>query len=280
MNNSSDLKDFQLTQLSPNCGAEISGIDLSQTLKPDLIQSILAALGKYGVLFFRNQSLTPEEQKAFGQNFGKLHIHPAWPHIVEGHPEIMDMVADENSVRVAGEKWHTDVSCDAEPPLGSILYMLEAPPTGGDTLFSSMYAAYDALSIPMQKFLADLTAVHDGEQVYRRGYDNSPKPDGATVYPKAEHPIVRTHPVSGRKALYVNRTFTSKIAQLNSSESSAILEMLYTHLEQPLFQCRFSWESGSVAFWDNRCVQHLALWDYYPHRRRSWRVTIKGEKPE
>jgi taurine dioxygenase len=155
--------------------------------------------------------------------------------------------------------------------------MLEVPPVGGDTLFASMGAAYDALSEPVKRFLTGLTAIHDGEHVYRGRYEVATAAD--KTYPRAEHPVVRTHPVSGRKTLFVNRLFTARIVQLSKLESDAVLEMLYRHIETPEFHCRFRWQPGSIAFWDNRQVQHHALWDYYPHRRRGLRVTIQGDKP-
>jgi taurine dioxygenase len=161
--------------------------------------------------------------------------------------------------------------------MATILYMLEVPPVGGDTLFASMYAAYEALSTPMKRLLEGLTAIHDGEHVYRGRYAGVE--DGQKVFPRSEHPVIRTHPVSGRQALFVNRTFTTRIVQLARHESDAVLEMLFRHIETPEFHCRFQWRPGSVALWDNRCVQHQALWDYYPHRRRGLRVTIRGDKP-
>ena len=269
--------DFEFDPVAPYCGADVRGLDLAADLDGGTVDRMRRALAEYGVLFFRNQTLTPGQLRVLGARFGTLHIHPTWPRPVAGYPELMEIYADADSTRIAGEQWHSDVSCDKRPPLGSILYMVETPPAGGDTLFAGMYAAYEGLSAPLRRFLAGLTAVHDGEQVYRRGYGQETEP--GAVFPHAEHPVVRTHPLSGRKALFVNRTFTSHIAQLRRSESDALLSMLYAHCEQPLFQCRFRWEEGSVAFWDNRCVQHHALWDYYPHRRLAWRVTIEGEEP-
>jgi len=267
---------IQVEKLTPNAGAEIRGADLAQPLDERTFKEIHAALIDNGVIFFRDQHLTPEQQKAFGRLFGELHIHPAAPKEVPEHPEILVIHADENSKHVAGENWHSDVSCDLEPPMGSILYMHELPPVGGDTLFASMYAAYDALSEPMKRMLEPLTAMHEGEHVYRGRYGVN---DTGKVFPKAEHPIVRTHPVSGRKALYVNGGFTTRIVQLKRAESDALLHFLYRHVETPEFHCRFRWQVNSVAFWDNRCVQHHAMWDYYPQRRHGHRVTIKGDKP-
>jgi taurine dioxygenase len=186
--------------------------------------------------------------------------------------------ADKDSPRANGEGWHSDVSCDLEPPMGSILYIKTCPPKGGDTLFASMYAAYEALSDRMKQYLDGLTAVHDGEDVYRGTYANfgvQDKPD----YPRAEHPVVRTHPVTGRKALYVNRGFTRRILGVPRDESEGVLRYLYEHMENPLFQCRFRWRANSIAFWDNRAVQHRAMWDYWPHTRSGNRVTVKGDRP-
>jgi taurine dioxygenase len=268
---------IEVRKLTPTLGAEVLGVDLSKDLSPGDLEQIRQALLDNLVIFFREQELTPEQHKAFGRHFGNLHLHPAAPGLVEGHPEILVIKADEKSKHVAGEEWHSDVSCDAEPPMGSILYMTEVPSNGGgDTLFASMYAAHAGLSEPMQRFLEPLTAIHDGEHVYRGRY--GVKDEGKT-FPHAEHPIVRTHPVTGRKALFVNRGFTTRIPQLGRGESAAVLEMLYRHVETPEFQCRFKWRPGSIAFWDNRCVQHHAMWDYFPLRRYGHRVTICGDKP-
>jgi taurine dioxygenase len=267
---------IRVEKLTPIIGADVHGVDLSQPLDERTLKEVHEALTENQVIFFRDQHLTVDQHKAFGRLFGELVVHPAAPRLVDGHPEILVIHADEKSKHVAGEEWHTDVSCDPEPPMGSMLYMHELPPVGGDTLFASMYAAYDALSEPMKRFLEPLTAMHEGEHVYRGRYGID---ETGTVYPKAEHPVVRTHPVSGRKALYVNRGFTTKIVPLKRPESDALLQFLYRHIEVPEFQCRFRWQVNSMAFWDNRCVQHHAMWDYYPQRRHGHRVTIKGDTP-
>jgi taurine dioxygenase len=267
---------IRIDKLTPHVGAEIRGVDLSRPLDERTFKDIHAALVDNGVIFFRDQHLTPEQQKDFGRLFGELHVHPAAPSLLPGHPEILVIHADETSKHVAGENWHSDVSCDPEPPMGSILYMHELPPVGGDTLFASMDAAYDALSEPMKRFLEPLTAMHEGEHVYRGRYGVD---DTGRVFPKAEHPVIRTHPVSGRKALFVNGGFTTRIVQLRRAESDALLHFLFRHVETPEFQCRFRWQVHSVAFWDNRSVQHHAMWDYYPQRRHGHRVTIRGDKP-
>jgi taurine dioxygenase len=178
-----------------------------------------------------------------------------------------------------GEFWHSDVSCDEEPPLGTILQIHVLPEVGGDTLFANMYAAHDALSAPMQQMLSGLTAHHESEHVYRGRYADRGVDDRGMMYPKAIHPLIRTHPETGRKAIYVNRTFTTRINELRDAESEALLDFLFDHCEQIDFQIRFRWERNDVAFWDNRCVLHRAIWDYWPHERKGRRVTIKGDRP-
>jgi taurine dioxygenase len=262
---------------TPIIGAELSGIDLAHPLSNRQMDEIHRALAENSVIFFRDQHLSQEQHLAFGRNFGELHIHPAAPH-APGHDELMIIHADKNSPRANGEGWHSDVSCDPTPPMGSILYINQTPPKGGDTLFASMYAAYEALSDRMKAYVEGLTAIHDGEENYRGTYAYAGVEDKQT-YPRAEHPVVRTHPVTGKKALYVNRGFTKRLVGVPRDESKAVLEYLYDHAENPLFQCRFRWQPNSIAFWDNRCVQHRAMWDYWPHTRSGFRVTVAGDKP-
>lgn len=264
-------------KLTPIIGAEIGGVDLSQPLSNRQQDEIHRALAENLVIFFRDQQITPGQHLDFGRRFGELMIHPAAPHI-EGHPELLKIYADKDSPRANGEAWHSDVSCEPEPPMGSILHIKQCPPKGGDTLFASMYAAYEALSERMQDYLEGLTAVHDGEHVYRGTYANYGVKDKPS-YPRSEHPVVRTHPVTGRKGLFVNRGFTTRIRGIPLDESDAILGYLFEHAANPLFQCRFRWQPNSIAFWDNRCVQHRAMWDYWPHTRQGARVTVKGERP-
>jgi taurine dioxygenase len=263
---------------SPRIGAYVSGVNIAAPLGNREVSELHQALADYQVLFFRDQPFTFDSQKAFGRLFGELHIHPNTPG-PDGHPEILPIYADETSRRVAGEHWHSDVSCDLEPPLGSILHLQTVPTPGGDTLFASMYAAYEALSPRLQTYLEGLTALHSGERSYRRTNRLLGIDDRGRVFPQANHPVVRTHPVTGRKALYVNRGFTYRINEVSDEESEAILRYLYEHSERPEFQVRFQWQPDSVAFWDNRCVQHLAIWDYFPRVRSGSRVTIKGDRP-
>ena len=268
---------IEVRKISPVIGAEIHGVDLGGELGNQQFQEIHDALMDNLVIFFRDQKLSIEQHKAFGQRFGGLHIHPNAPRPIEGHPEILVIKADENSKHVAGEEWHTDVSCDEEPPMGSILYLTEVPPDGGgDTMFANTYRAYETLSEPIKKMLVGLTAIHDSLKAHSHQMN---KKDGAKHFPQAEHPILRTHPVTGKIGLYVNRGFTTRIPQLKKSESDALLEMLWRHIETPELQCRFKWRPNSIAFWDNRCAQHHALFDYHPHRRYGHRVTVCGDKP-
>jgi len=269
---------IQVKPVTARVGAEIEGVDLSKPLDEQTFNEVHEALKEHCVIFFRDQSLDHESHKAFGRLFGELHVHPAIPG-PEGHPEILPIHADANSTYIAGERWHSDVSCDEEPPLGSILHIHTLPEYGGDTLFSNMYAAYDALSDRMKAYLDGLTARHDGEPQYRGRYVDKGAVDEGKVYPHADHPVVRTHPETGRKALFVNPVFTLRINDLPRLESDAILRMLHEHCAKEDFQVRFRWQPNSVAFWDNRCVQHLAIWDYYPNVRSGFRVTIKGQRP-
>lgn len=259
--------------LTPSIGAEISGIDLSQPLDHVQTSEIQQALTDHLVIFFRDQKLTIDQHKAFGRCFGELHIHPivAMP----GHPEIVEIRADENTSYVQGEVWHSDVTCGEKPPMGSILYMHQVPENGGgDTLFANMYLAYETLSEPIKEMLRGMTAIHDGEDAYRVRQNLQ-----APSYPRAEHPLVRTHPVTGRLALFVNRSYTKRIPQLSELESRAVLDMLFQHAELDVMKCRFKWQPNSIAFWDNRCTMHLAIPDYYPHKRYAQRVTLSGDKP-
>jgi taurine dioxygenase len=269
---------ISVTPVTPRIGAHVEGIALAQPLGNRQVDELHRALAEHQVLFFRDQPLDEEAHKRLGRYFGELHIHPSTPGPA-GHPEILPIHADASSKRIAGEYWHSDVSCDEEPPLGSILYLHTVPPSGGDTLFASQYAAYEALSPRLKAYLEGLTATHSGDHVYRRNNALMGIDDRGKVYPRASHPVVRTHPVTKRKALFVNGDFTTRIEGLPLEEGRAMLEFLVEHSTREEFQVRFAWQPHSVAFWDNRCVQHLAIWDYYPQVRSGRRVTIKGDRP-
>ena len=263
-------------QIAPSTlciGAEISGVNLALPLQDQQIAELRQAIADYQVIFFRDQALDFDSHQRFGRYFGELMRHSGVAGLKE-HPLIVAIHADADSKYVAGENWHSDLTCDAEPPMGSILYLHTVPEVGGDTLFSSMYAAYEALSDRMKAYLEGLTAIHDGEHVYRPITD-----DPSKRFPCSSHPVVRTHPVTGRKGLFVNRSYTTRINGVSKEESDAVLSYLYAHCMNPNFQVRFRWRPHSVAFWDNRCTQHMAVWDYHPQVRSGYRVTVKGEKP-
>jgi taurine dioxygenase len=257
--------------MGPYLGAEIGNVDLAEPLSSLQIQEIQDALAENSVVFFRDQDIDTASLKEFGRCFGTLHIHSGMAGLPD-HPEVTRIHADEKSERVIGEEWHTDLSCDAIPPLGSILYLHTVPPLGGDTVFASMYAAYEDLSDRMKTFLADLTATHDGYIAFGHRYPGR-------QYNRTVHPIIARHPVTGRKLLYVNRGFTARINELPIDESRELLQFLFRHCEKSDFQFRFHWRKNSIAFWDNRCTQHLAIWDYYPHTRSGYRVQIDGDQP-
>lgn len=264
-------RSFKLAPALPTIGANVTGIDLSQPIAREQAQEIHDALMEHQVLFFREQKrIEPGVQIALGEQFGKLHMHPTLPHLA-GFPGILVVHADENSKGVFGPLWHSDVSCDVEPPMGTILQIHTPPPCGGDTLFLNAYAAYDDLSTPMKRFLEGLTARH---QYPFHGYGNVP-----ADHPQADHPVIRTHPQTGRQALFVSRLFTTRIHGLTEGESRTLLNHLIAHLENPYYHVRLSWQKNDVAFWDNRCTQHLAIWDYRPHTRTGHRVTIQGDRP-
>ena len=270
---------IEVRPFAPALGAEVRGIDLADGLDPETCAEVRAALLDFQVLFFKGQSeIAPATQVQIGRMFGELHMHPAAPQMPD-YPEVFVIHAHRGSTIANGEFWHSDVSCDEEPPLGTILQIHVLPEIGGDTLFANMYAAYDALSEPMRNLLSGLTARHESEHVYRGRYADRGMDDRGRTYPEAIHPVVRTHPETGRKALYVNRTFTTRINELSQPESEAVLGLLFDHAEQVDFQIRFRWERNDVAFWDNRCVMHHAIWDYWPNERKGRRVTIKGDRP-
>ena len=267
--------------ITPAIGAEVSGISIAALGDDERLAAQLRdALLAHHVLVFRNQQLDREQHKAFGRLFGELHVHPSkrGPS-AKGDPEIFTVRADENSARNNGGRWHSDVSCDDVPPLGSILHLKEAPPHGGDTLFANMHLAFETLSAPIRELLVGLAAHHDGLQDLRwYGYE----PEPGFSYPSATHPVVVAHPETGRPLLFVNEAFTSNIVGLADHESTTLLSMLFAHVARtPSLQCRIRWEPDTVVFWDNRSVQHFAVWDYRPQIRWGERVTVSGtERPQ
>ena len=256
-------------------GTELPGVKLKD-LDSQGIEELKTLIADRGVLFFRDQQMTLAEQVEIGSRLGELHIHPA-AKAPEGYPEVLVVHTDENSKYTAGNGWHTDVSCDERPPGLSMLRIEQTPSAGGDTLWASMYGAYETLSPSMQEYLLTLTALHTGDKAYVGRYSAR---SADVDYPSNVHPVIRTHPISGRKALYVNSGFTVRIKELTQKESDALLNFLYDHIAYGVrFQVRFTWEPHSIAIWDNRCVQHHASWDYFPETRSGFRVTTRGEAP-
>ncbi|MGY6501456.1 MAG: TauD/TfdA dioxygenase family protein [Acidimicrobiales bacterium] len=274
---------LDVAPLTGTVGAVVSGVNLATELDDGTVAAIRQALLDHHVVFFRGQDLSPERQIAFGRRFGELDTHP----FVEGmdsHPEVIEIITEPDDPVNFGGGWHTDVTFLEEPDLGSILYAVEVPPFGGDTIFADQHAAYDALSDPVRSFLGGLVARHSaGGQYAPGGYSTLARSMRTKNADRAdtivEHPVVRTHPESGRKALYVNPAFTVGIKGLRPAESAALLAFLFEHTTKEAFTCRFRWEPGSVAMWDNRSVQHYALHDYRGQRRRMRRITIKGDRP-
>ena len=268
---------FSVRPISPHIGAEIEGVDLSGPLDARLMEDIRQAWADWSVLVFRDQHLDREAHKAFGRHFGRLHVHPMHHGRPDQDPEVLVVKTTAQSAYTAGEGWHSDVTCDEIPPLGSMLYITQTPECGGgDTLFANMYMAFEMLSPPMRAFLEGLTAVHDGALPYIGSYQSKP-PEGG--YPRHEHPVVIRHPVTGRKVLYVNSGFTTHIPGMHRWESRALLDTLFGLLQrEPKLHCRVRWEPNTLTFWDNRCTQHQAVWDYYPHSRYGERVSIVGDQ--
>ena len=263
--------------ISPIIGAEVTGLSLNDPLSASQIAQLRKHLNKHHVLFFRNQDISIESQIRFARCFGDLHIHPAAGGF-DGHPEVFELRTDADSTYVVGDSFHADVTCDVQPPLGSVLRLVQVPAVGGDTLFVNMHAAFAALSDRMQSFLSSLSAVHESEHLYRGRYGSRHRLRDDD-YPHAIHPVVRTHPETGSQCLFVNSAFTRSICDMKPREGEALLQFLFEHTRLPEFQCRFQWQENSIAFWDNRSTQHYALWDYYPEVRHGYRVTIQGDKP-
>ncbi len=275
---------FEAHPVSATIGAEITGIDLSQPVDAATLAALKGALDRYKVIFFRDQDITPEQQVAFGRLWGELTVHPFVPHL-DHLPEVLVLDNDADNPVFATDVWHSDETFRVEPPFGSILRCVAIPPAGGDTLWCDMVAAHAALSDKMQRFLSGLEAVHDFKP-FRHKFDGLPTrerharlADMEEELPNPTHPVVRTHPSTGEKALFVNRQFTLRIKDMRADESDALLEFLYGQTLIPEYQVRFRWAPHSIAFWDNAPTQHYASNDYYPQKRTMYRVTVKGGRP-
>ncbi len=277
---------MDIKPLSGALGAEITGIALGDDMPDSDFDAIYQAFLKYGALIVRDQELTLEAQINFARRFGELEVHPI-VNGMEGKPEIIKVLKPAGESATFGTGWHTDNSFFREPSLGSVLYGKTIPPHGGDTLFANQYLAYERLSDGLKQVLDGLIAVHSAGPAYISETAKE-KYEGKTaityrwsdsVHEEVEHPVVRTHPVTGRRALYVNRMFTQRFKGWTAAESKPLLEYLYDYCVKPEFCCRFRWRENSVALWDNRCVQHYAIDDYQEYERLMYRVTIKGDVP-
>jgi alpha-ketoglutarate-dependent taurine dioxygenase len=268
---------FDAEPVGATVGAEITGVDLTAELPDDVVAELRQALLDYKVLFFRDQPLTAAQHVAFARRFGDLEVHPFIP----SNTDQPELVRFAKSADVAGTEnaWHHDVTWRERPSLGAILHAIEVPPTGGDTLFCDMYAAYDGLDDDVKEQIADLVAVHDYLRVFGPFVREDQAEEMRAQYPPVEHPVVRTHPETGRKLLFVNRVFVDHIVGLAPDESTALIDRLSHQADTIEYQCRFRWAPHSVAFWDNRAVQHYAASDYWPDVRVVERASIIGDRP-
>jgi taurine dioxygenase len=271
-----------LQRLTLALGAVVQGVSLDVELPQETIDQIRLALEEHLVLFFENQRITPAQQRDFAARFGNLYVHPFYPGD-ESAPQIMVMEHDAQR-RANADRWHTDVTYVETPPQAAVLYAEEVPDVGGDTLWANMYRAYETLSEPVKQMITGLRAVHSFAKNFtparfRALHMEDQMERLYADHPPVSHPVARTNPVNGRKALFVNQDFTTHIEGVSERESDAILRLLYDHMARPEFQVRWRWRPNTVAMWENRWTQHCALADYYPQRRRVRRATIIGDRP-
>jgi taurine dioxygenase len=275
---------IQVTRVTTAIGALVEGVDLSQELAQPQVDRLAELLAQHQVLFFRDQPLTPQQQVRFASRFGTLHVHPIYPVLPE-LPEILVLDTHKDFLP-DNDNWHTDVTFSETPPMAGILAAKQMPSSGGDTLWSSCSAAYDGLSQPMRGFLDGLTAQHSvaksfpperwqNDPAFKERYERA-----VAKHPPVNHPVVRTHPVTGRKGLFVNGGFTTHINELRPAESRVLLDFLDAHAGRPEFTVRWRWKVGDLVFWDNRVTQHYAVADYLPERRVVYRATVNGDKPD
>ena len=273
---------LEICPIAGALGVEIGGVDLAGDLDGGMIAAIRRAWLDHLVIFFRGQELTSEQFLAIARRFGEVVEYPFIKGI-DGFPEITPVVKLEHERVNFGGLWHTDTAYLERPPMGTMLLAREVPPFGGDTLFANTYLAYETLSPGLQRLLDGLVAVNSSAKADVTKTREDRVRDGARTDAKreyvAEHPVVRTHPETGRRALYVNGGHTVRFKDMTEAESTALLQYLFAHQQRPEFTCRFRWEVGSIAFWDNRCTQHHPINDYHGHRRVMHRVTLAGDEP-
>ena len=275
------MENIKIRPLTPSVGAEISGVDLGKPLNSQETKKIQSALLDWKVIFFRDQAITTEDHLRFARLFGELEVHPFAPK-KEGYPEVLVITHDRES-RGSENVWHSDVTWRERPSLGSVLRALEVPGVGGDTLFADMNAAYNGLDESLKEQIEGKVAVHDfanfRKALRKRGASEEEISKFNERFPNPEHPVVRTHPETGLKSIYVNGAFTQYIKGVSDTESQSLLKKLFAQARIPEYQCRFHWKKNSIAFWDNRAVQHYAVSDYWPARRVVERVTVCGDRP-
>ncbi|QCO19359.1 taurine dioxygenase (plasmid) [Azospirillum brasilense] len=277
------LPTLSITPVSPAIGARVTGLDLTRPLSDAEAAALQRALVTHQVLFFEDQPLTPQTQRAFAARFGDLHIHPVYPNVPE-QPEIMVLDTGPHNP-TDNDVWHTDVTCIETPPAIVALAGKRIPPSGGDTVWASNIAAYAALSEPLKRLLEPLSALHDFTKSFPEWRHNGDPETHARWraardrHPPVVHPVVRVHPVSGARALFVNENFTARIVGLSDRESAAILGFLFDHISRPEFTVRWQWKPDDLVLWDNRSTQHYAVNDYLPHSRLMHRATVLGDRP-
>ncbi|WP_336794653.1 taurine dioxygenase [Pantoea anthophila] len=274
---------LSFTPLGPYIGAQVSDLDVSRLLSDAQFEQLYHGLLRHQVLFLRDQQITPEQHRALAVRFGDLHIHPVYPH-AEGVEEIIVLDTHQDNPP-DNDNWHTDVTFIDTPPAIALLASKVLPAAGGDTLWASGIAAYEALSEPFKQLLTGLSAEHDFKKSFQEyKYRKTPEEhqrwqQAVDKHPPVQHPVIRTHPVSGKKALFVNEGFTTRIVELGEKESDAVLRFLFAHATKPEFQVRWRWQPNDLAIWDNRVTQHYANADYYPARRIMQRATVLGDRP-
>lgn len=271
---------FTVTPLSPTIGAEIGGVHLGDPVDDELHAELRRALLEWKVLFFRDQDVTRPQQRAFAETWGALERHPFYKYVHPGNDEadVVTLAKDAMSGGAENE-WHADVTWHSEPSWGAVLRAVEVPDIGGDTLWSDAAAAHDALPEDLRERIAGLTAVHDWQHTFGLAMEDAVREELAEQFPAQEHPVVRIHPETGRRTLFVNAIFTRRIVGMPEAESDALLLRLTREVSRPEHQCRFRWTPGAVAFWDNRATQHYASSDYWPQRRVMDRISIAGDRP-